>query len=200
MEAYTTGAWSMFSHRTNIELNSRIVSYNTRQLGTGMKSLGLLVCLNDVLNRMVENYSKGIWTYLYIDELHMILESETAAKMLATIYKIVRQYLGVPTGILQNTENLLKSQAARDILNNSDMVVMMNLKKIDRENIKNLYNLSDTQIEHITDTDPGYGLLYSGKKIVPFVFVLEPGTELYRLNTTSRAKDEASSTLGEFRV
>ena len=80
------------------------------------------------------------------------------------------------------------------------MVVMMNLKKIDRENIKNLYNLSDTQIEHITDTDPGYGLLYSGKKIVPFVFVLEPGTELYRLNTTSRAKDEASSTLGEFRV
>lgn len=67
---YAVGSFSTFAHRTNIDTDSKLIVYNTLSLGSGLKDIGLYICLNDVLNRMIENWKKGIYTWFYIDEFH----------------------------------------------------------------------------------------------------------------------------------
>lgn len=190
LEMYATGSLATFAHRTNVDLNSKFVVYNIKNLGTGTKDLGLHVCLNSIWNKMVENEQKGIFTWFYIDEFYLLLQSESSANFLSSIWKRARKRLGVPTGILQNTEDLLRTDESRAILNNSSFVEMLSLKKIDRGNIKNLLSISDAQIAHITDAGFGRGLIYAGKTIVPFNNQIPEDTKIYEIMSTSAAKDE----------
>lgn len=185
LQQYTSGSFNTFSKRTNVKTDSKFIVYNTKHLGTGMKELGLHICTNDVWNRMIENSKKGIQTWFYIDEFHVLLESENTTIFLKRIWKMARKWLGVPTGIMQNTEDILRSAETRAIINNTFFVLMLNAPVMDRQNLAELYHLSNTQLEYITDADRGRGLLYNGKITVPFTFDFPTNTDLYRAMTTA---------------
>lgn len=189
LEIYSTGTLTTFAHRSNIETNAKIVSYNIKNLGAGMKDLGLFVCLNDVWNKMIENHRKGIWTYVYIDEFYLLLRSESASAFLMEIWKRARKWNGVPTGIMQNTEDLLRSVDSRNIINNTSFIMMMSMPKFDRDNMADFLQISDAQLEYITNNERGTGLLYNGKTILPFNNEYPRESRLYDLMSTSQALD-----------
>ena len=60
-----------------------------------------------IQNRIVENGKRGKATWLYIDEFHVLLNSEYSAKYLQQLWKKVRKQGGLCTGITQNVVNLL---------------------------------------------------------------------------------------------
>ena len=182
---YAVGSFDTFAHRTNVETNARFVAYNTKSLGTGMKELGLHICINDIWNRMIENSKKDIYTWFYIDEFHILLESEDTTKFLRRIWKMARKWLGVPTGIMQNTEDLLRDSETRAIVNNTSMVIMLKEPLMDRQNLAELFHLSPAQLDYITDSDPGHGLIYNGKVTIPFGQDFPKNTELYKVISTS---------------
>lgn len=189
LEMYATGTLATFAHRTNININSRFVVYDIKNLGTGTKDLGIHVCVNDIWNRMIENKKNGIYTWFYIDEFYLLLQSESTAKFVASIWKRARKWNGVPTGILQNTEDILRTTDSRAILNNTSFIQMLSLKKIDRANLGELLSISESQQEYITDAGPGRGLIYAGKTILPFTNDFPEDTKLYSImNTSSRKK------------
>ena len=181
LEVYATGSFATFAHRSNVETDANFVVYNVKNLGTGMKDLGLHVCLNDVWNKMISNKKKGIWTWIYIDEFYLLLQSDSAARFLMMVWKRARKWQGVPTGIMQNTEDLLRSPDSRNILNNTSFVAMLNLPTLDRTNLGDLLRISDSQLEYITNAPAGHGLLYTGKTVLPFKNEFPEDTELYRL-------------------
>ncbi len=182
---YAVGSFNTFAHRTNVQTNAKFVVYNTKTLGSGMKELGLHICINDIWNRMIANSKKNIYTWFYIDEFHILLESDSTTLFLKRIWKMARKWFGVPTGIMQNTEDLLRNADTRAIINNTSLVIMLKEPLMDRENLAELFNLSPAQLDCITDSEPGHGLIYNGKVVLPFMNEIPRNTELYKVITTS---------------
>ena len=188
METYTTGTFDTFAHRTNVDVNNRLIIYDIKNIGTNLKELALKVCMNDVWNKIVDNRKYGKWTWFYIDEFHLLLSNASTAEFLKSIWKRARKWQGVPTGITQNVEDLLQSPAARAIINNSSFVYMLNQSAMDRGMLAELLHLSANDIEYVTNVEPGHGLIYTGKQAIPFVDEFPKDTDLYKVMST-RAKD-----------
>lgn len=189
IEMYAKGSLNTFAFKTNVETNNRFVVYDIKDIGTGMKALGLQVCLNDVWNRIITNFRKGRRTWLYIDEFYLLTQQESSAKFLQQIWKRARKWGGVPTGITQNVEDLLISPAARGIINNCDFVAMLNQSPLDRQELSKMLNISEANQEYITNADPGQGLLYTGKTIIPFIDRFPTNTKLYKIMSTNPNDD-----------
>lgn len=191
---YARGSFKVFSGRTNVNTRNRFVCYNTKKLGSGanMKELGLFVCLNDVWNRMITNSKRHVYTWAYIDEFHLLLESDGSTVFLKRIWKMARKWLGVPTGIMQNTEDLLRNADTRNIVNNTSFVIMLNAPLMDRQNLAELFSLSPNQLEYIHHPEKGHGLLFNGKITIPFGYNFPKNTELYKVLTTSHDVEGAN--------
>lgn len=185
IEPYAVGSFATFAHRSNVETNKNFVVYNIKNLGTGMKDLGLHICLNDIWNKMIENKKKGLWTWIYIDEFYLLLRCDSAAEFLVQVWKRARKWQGVPTAIMQNTEDLLRSQDSRDIINNTSFIIMMSLKKLDRANVGDLLQIPESQLDYLTGRDRGSGILYTPGATLPFKYEFPEDTELFSLMSTS---------------
>ena len=70
LEIYVKGSLNLFNHRTNVNVNNRIVCYDIKELGKQMKKLGMLIVQDQVWGRVTANRSSGKSTRYYIDEMH----------------------------------------------------------------------------------------------------------------------------------
>lgn len=104
IEKYCSGSYNTFSFQTNVNTHNRFVTYDIRDIGTGMNEIGMQVCLNDIKNRTIVNRTRNIRTWIYIDELYILTQSPLCAQQLLFMWKQFRKYGGVPTGITQNVE------------------------------------------------------------------------------------------------
>lgn len=190
METYTTGMFDTFAHRTNVDLDNRIVVYDIKDIGSNMMELALKVCMNDVWTKMMENRRKDKWTWFYIDEFHLLLANASTSEFLKTVWKRARKWQGVPTGITQNVEDLLASTEARAIINNSSFVYMMNQSAMDRNMLGELLNLTEVDKEAITNAEVGCGLIYTGRQSIPFIDRFPQDTKLFRIMTTKAINDD----------
>lgn len=188
METYATGSFDTFAHRTNVDLDSRVVVYDIKDIGTNLRELALKVCLNDVWNKMMENKRQNKWTWFYVDEFHLLLSNVSTSEFLKTVWKRARKWQGVPTGITQNVEDLLQSPAARAIINNSSFVYMLNQSAMDRSMLQEILKLSDNDMEFVTNAESGRGLIFNGKYSIPFINDFPKNNKLYEIFTT-KAKD-----------
>lgn len=184
LEMFTTGSLNSFAHQSNVDVNSRIVSYDILELGEQMKAIGLLIMLDNIMNRVIENRKRGRYTRVYIDEAHLFFKNEYSAEFLLKAWKRFRKYGGLLTGITQNIEDCLKNDTARGMLSNSEFLLMLNQAPSDRIELAKLLNISDTQMSYITNAGAGRGLIKVGGSIVPFVNDFPSDTELYKLMST----------------
>jgi len=184
LEMYVKGSLSIFSDKTNINYNNRMVSYDISDLGEQLKTVGMLIILDNVWNRIVRNREIGRRTWLYIDESHLLFKNEYSANFLHKLFKRARKWSGIVTAVTQNVSELLSSKQAKTMLSNSDFMLLFNQSASDREELKKLLKISDTQMRYITSSEAGNGLLFTGDFIVPFVDKFPTNTRLYRLITT----------------
>lgn len=191
IEIYCMGSFDTFSGTTNVNVDQRFVVYDILEMGTGMKELGLQVCLNHVWNKTIANKKKGITTWFYIDEFHILTKSETSADYLMQIWKRARKWAGVPTAISQNVGDLLKTEASLAIINNCELVIMLAQSQLDREMLRDLYKISDAQLEYITNSPSGQGLIYNGATIIPFQNKLPETSLIYKLLSTRPGEQKA---------
>lgn len=184
LELYINGALDVFAHRTNVNPNNRFVVYDVKDLGKELRTLGMLVVLDQVWNRITRNRVRKVRTWLYIDEIQLLFSNDYCAQYFAELWSRARKWGAIPTGITQNVENLLVSEQARTMLSNSDFVMMLNQAQPDRKQLAQLLNISNRQLSFITNAEPGHGLLVAGKAIVPFAGDFPADTKLYQLMTT----------------
>lgn len=184
LEIYTEGSLNMFADKTNIRMNNRLTVFNTRDLGKQLKGLGLLIVLDCIWNRVCQNRDKGKYTWIYTDEIYLLFANEYSAQFYYELYKRARKWGGIPTGITQNVEDLLRSDTARTMLSNSQFLLLLNQSSSDKKEIQNLLQISDVQLSYITNSDSGNGLLVSGKTIIPITNKFPKKTRLYKVMTT----------------
>ena len=183
LEIYVTGSLNVFNHRTNVDIDNRIVCYDIKELGKQLKQLGMLVIQDQVWNRVTVNRAAGKTTRYYVDEFHLLLKGELASWSVE-IWKRFRKWGGIPTGITQNIKDLLASREIENIFENSDFIYMLNQAAGDRQILAKQLNISHHQLSYVTHSGEGEGLLFYGNVILPFVDRFPKDTELYRLLTT----------------
>jgi len=184
LEIYVTGSLNVFNHRTNVDIDNRIVCYDIKELGKQLKQLGMLVIQDQVWNRVTVNRAAGKTTRYYVDEFHLLLKGELASWSVE-IWKRFRKWGGIPTGITQNIKDLLASREIENIFENSDFIYMLNQAAGDRQILAKQLNISPHQLSYVTHSGEGEGLLFYGNVILPFVDRFPKDTELYRLLTTT---------------
>ncbi|MGN1346502.1 MAG: VirB4-like conjugal transfer ATPase, CD1110 family, partial [Eubacteriales bacterium] len=184
LEIYVTGSLNVFNHRTNINIDNRVVSFDIKELGKQLKKIGMLIVQDAVWNRVTVNRDERKSTRYYIDECHLLLKEEQTASYMVEIWKRFRKWGGIPTGITQNVKDLLASKEIENILENSDYIYMLNQASGDRQILAQKLNISPHQLSYVTHSGEGEGLLFYGSTILPFVDHFPKDTELYRLMTT----------------
>ena len=184
LEIYVTGSLNVFNHRSNVDINNRIVCYDIKELGKQLKKIGMLVVQDQVWNRVTINRAAHKSTRYYIDEMHLLLKEEQSAAYTVEIWKRFRKWGGIPTGITQNVKDLLSSREVENIFENSDFVYMLNQAGGDRQILARQLGISPHQLSYVTHSGEGEGLLFYGSTILPFVDHFPKDTELYRIMTT----------------
>lgn len=184
LEIYVTGSLNVFNHRTNVELNNRLVCFDIKELGKQLKKLGMLVVQDQVWNRVTVNRAEKRSTRYYMDEFHLLLKEEQTAAYSVEIWKRFRKWGGIPTGITQNVKDLLSSREVENIFENSDFIYMLSQASGDRKILSKQLNISTHQLSYVTHSGEGEGLLFYGNVILPFADKFPKDTELYRIMTT----------------
>ena len=192
MAIYVTGSLNVFNHRTNVDIQSRIVCYDIKELGKQLKKLGMLVVQDQVWGRVTVNREAHKSTRLYVDEFHLLLKEEQTAAYSVEIWKRFRKWGGIPTGITQNVKDLLSSREIENIFENSDFIYMLNQAAGDRQILAKQLNISPHQLSYVTNSNAGEGLLFYGNVIIPFIDHFPKQTRLYQLLTT-RPEDLAEA-------
>ncbi|MDN6317746.1 MAG: conjugal transfer protein TraE [Lactococcus lactis] len=184
LELYVEGSLNVFNHKTTINVDNRLVSFNIQHLGSNLRDLGMLVLQDHVWNRVTKNRNNNITTWYYMDEFHVLLADDRTSGYSVDFWKRFRKYGGIPSGITQNVKDLLSSPKIETILENSDFVYLLNQAWGDRAILQGKLNISDYQASYITNSEEGEGLIVFDGEILPFKDKFPKNNSLYPVMTS----------------
>ena len=184
LEIYVSGSLNVFNHKTNVDLNRRLACLDLKKLGAGLRTIAMLI-MQDLVNSQVSlNFLRGIATWCYFDEFHVLLRDPLTASYCVSIWKMLRKKGCVPSALTQNVKDFLASPEIENIFENSDFLVLLSQAQGDRQILAKQLGISPHQLSYVTHTNSGEGLLFFGNTTIPFVDHFPQNTELYAIMTT----------------
>lgn len=184
MWMFVKGSFDIFSKPSNVRVNTRFNVFDISDIGEALRPLGSKVILETLRDKIMQNWAKGIITYVYIDEIYLLLKNDYSENFIYEFYKWCRKFGAIPTGITQNVEDLLERQKTRAMLGNSQFIIMLSQAASDLESLSILLGLSNEQMRCVSNARRGWGLLKFGKTIIPFKDEFPKDTALYDLWNT----------------
>lgn len=185
LELFVNGSLNIFNHQSNVDVDNRFTVYGIRDLGAELSPITMLVMMESIQQRIVENGKRGKATWLYIDEFHVLLNSEYSAKYLQQLWKKVRKQGGLCTGITQNVVDLLQNYTATTMLANSEFVALLKQANTDSSKMAEVIGVSEAQLQFVTNSPSGMGLIKCGSAVIPFDNQISKDTGLYKLYNTN---------------
>ena len=185
LELFVKGSLDIFNHQTNVDIDNRFTVYGIRDLGAELSPITMLIMMESIQKRIIENGKRGVATWLYIDEFHVLLNSEYSAKYLQQLWKKVRKQGGLCTGITQNLVDLLQNYTATTMLGNSEFVAIFKQANIDSSQLAEVIGVSEAQLRFVTNTQSGMGLMKCGNVVIPFDSTIHKQSGLYDLYNTN---------------
>jgi len=185
IERYVKGSMDLFSKKTNIDIQNRLVSFDISQLSASLQTTGYLVVLDHIQNRLAKNKGLGKYTWIFIDEFHILLANPYSAQYVANFYKTGRKLNALNTVISQQISHLLRSESGKDILSNSEFALILKQKPLDLPSICNIFNISDEESLYVQgDAPTGQGLVVFGSDVIPFTNKVPKDYLIYQVNNT----------------
>lgn len=184
LEQYTVGSLDMFAYRTNVDISNRILCFDMHEMRKELRPIGQLVIADTTTNLVNDNCRSGRRTHVFTDEIQEFYKNESSAEFYENAWRQWRKRNSYPTGITQNASVMLNNDAAKTMLSNSECTIMLNQSDADREALRDLLQLSETQMDFVRGAEPGSGLLRYGSRVVPFTNKFPKNTALYKLIST----------------
>ncbi len=120
----------------------------------------------------------------------LLLRDRQTARYSVEIWKRFRKWGGIPTGLTQNVGDFLRSEEIEAILGNSDFVYLLNQSAKDQVILADKLGLSERQLDYVTNSEAGSGLILFNDAVIPFVDRYPKDTETYRIMNTRPSESE----------
>ena len=196
MDTFVNGSLSLFNHRTNVDMNSRFISFDLSHTQENIRVSAMVVMMEMVRNTLRRNGANGQWTHVYIDEFHELLGIECVARFVLKLWKEVRKMSGLMTGITQNMSDLMRLENdvnLAQIFANTESFFLLSQSTQDKDLLMQfLPSISPAMFAYVDNSASGTGLLKMGPVTVPFDMVISKQSDIYKLvNTDAGTKKGA---------
>jgi len=157
LEKYTKGSLAeVFNTQTNIELNNRLVVFDTKDLPESLRQIMHLIIAQFVQNQVKNEICKRI---LVIDEAWLMLEHEESARFIASLVRRARKYyLGVSI-ISQQANDFLSNTYGRAIASQSALRILMRQDTTTIKNVGIEFGLSEYEEKFLLTCERGEALV-----------------------------------------
>ena len=157
LDLYVNGSLNVFNHRTNVNIENRIVAFDIKELGKQLKKLGMLHCPRPDLGPCDPKPQPRQSDVVFLRRVPLASAGEQTAAFSCEIWKRFRKWGGVPTGATQNVKDLLSSPEIENILENSDFICLLNQASGDRKILAERLNISRSSYGMWTIRNPARG-------------------------------------------
>ena len=190
LELYAKGSASGFARQTNIDRDNRVLVYDTAGLSGDLRTFGMMVVLEDIWARIVRNRNRGVRTWVYCDEMHLMASNPHAMEYLQAFWARVRKYGAAMTGMTQDIDLVLASPEMAAMLKNSSYLKLLNQSEAAAASLTMLLGLSARQHEMFTNAAPGTGLMRIAGTTIPFDNQMDTASHIYRVFSTRFGEDK----------
>lgn len=181
---FTVGSLSLFSHKTNVNINNRLINYDISDLNDGLKSLAYLNILESIWQRVCLNRRRGINTYIVVDEAHLLFVNSFCEDYLQRSIKRWRKYGGYSDIISQNVSEMLSRPKIATLISNSSILTLLSQSPVEKTMIEEKLEISPLQLSYVTNNEKGTGIMRIDGSIIPFDIRIPKNLYLYKLITT----------------
>ena len=109
LRIFATGSMQAFAQPTNVDMSNRLICFNIQSLGEQLKPVAMLSMLEYINTAVMSNERNDpkAATWVYFDEIYLLLRDSLSANFLYTSWKRFRKYNAYATGITQNMQDCL---------------------------------------------------------------------------------------------
>jgi conjugal transfer ATP-binding protein TraC len=190
LSKYTTGSLaSVFDAQTNIQLDNRLVVFDTKDLPESLRQIMHLVIAQFVQNQVKTKPQKRL---LVIDEAWLMLEHEESARFIASLVRRARKYyLGVSI-ISQQANDFLQNTYGRAIASQSALRILMRQDTTTIKGVAREFSLSEYEQKFLLTCERGEALIIADQHHVvvrvtaseaEHPLITTDPSELYRSNS-----------------
>ena len=160
LRKYTKGTFAGFLNQpSNISLDNNLVVFSIRDMEDELKPIAMYLVLNYVWTKVRKELRRRL---LVVDEAWWLLKQEAGATFLLNTAKRARKYYLGLTTISQDVPEFLNSPYGKPIITNSSMQLLLKQSSAAIEDIKAVFNLTDTEKESLLAAKVGEGLFFAG--------------------------------------
>lgn len=188
LELFVDGSYNIFNHPTNVDMKNRLTVYGMCDLqgNTKLSGVSMLIILENIKSIINKNAARGIATWLYIDEIHILLKSPYSRDYLITLFKLVRKLGGICTGITQNVCDLIKDDDTSTLISNCEYTMFLKQAAPDAALLlKTFTGMNREHINYVSNAVPGTGLIRFGGTIIPMDNRIDKGNPIYDVFNTN---------------
>ena len=188
LEIYIEGSLNIFNGRTNVDVQNRLVCFNTRKLNTQLRVMGMTIIQDFVWNRVSRNQAQNAHTWLWNDEVHHSLRNPNTASWLQNSWKRGRKYGLIATGMTQEVRDVTLTEESKTLISNSEFIMLYRQSEDVVDDLSEVIHLSEQQVSHLLHCEEGTGLFKAGNSVVEFDNRFDPNTRFFGLLSTDIGK------------
>lgn len=156
LEMYVSGVFGFLNTQTNLNFNNQFVCFDIADLPTQVKPTIMFLVLDFVYMKMKQDRERKM---LVIDEAWSLLERSEDEGYVFKIVKTCRKFnLGLLL-ITQDVGDLLRNDAGRALLNNSEYTLLLRQKPSIIKDVKDTFHLSGHESDRLLTATTGEGIL-----------------------------------------
>ncbi|HUD20858.1 MAG TPA: ATP-binding protein [Candidatus Saccharimonadales bacterium] len=157
LDKYIKGSLSqVFEEQTNIQLDNRLVVFDTKDLPESLREIMHLVVAQFVQNQVKSEPCKRL---LVIDEAWLMLQHEESARFISGLVRRARKYyLGVSI-ISQQANDFLQNAYGRAIASQSALRILMRQDTTTIRNVAQEFRLSEYEQKFLLTCERGEALI-----------------------------------------
>ena len=157
---FTEGSYTGFiNHRTNIDLENRLIVFSMRDLEDELRPIAMYVILNFIWSIVRSKMKRRL---LVIDEAWVMMKYPEGAAFLFGLAKRGRKYYLGLTTITQEVEDFLSSPYGKPIITNSSLQLLLKQAPASIDIIGKTFNLTEAEKNLLLEAGVGQGLFFAG--------------------------------------
>lgn len=157
---FVEGSMGSFARETSFAVHPQLNIYNMAEVGHQMKTIAMLSALQHVRTCAFANFRQGKPTYLVLEEVQVLFDSDASVRILDSYFSELRKYGLHIICVTQLPERVLRHPQATYLFQNSGAFIFLPMSMRDAATIAEMFRLSETQHDLIKQSaDPGTGLV-----------------------------------------